>query len=228
MARRGSRQIIIAGGGIAGLTAALAFARARLSGAASSNARRSFDEIGAGLQLSPNATRILERARRPRRPEPAPRCGPTHVALRDATSLAELARVPLGESAEQRWGAPYLVAHRADLQSALLAHAPREPGDPARHRCGGPRFRACTRDGVTASIDRWRQDRRSLRPAADRRRRRLVEPARAWPAPRARAAFPAASPGAPTIRADSAAGKILAGDRRRRTASRRSCIRAST
>jgi len=45
------------------------------------------------------------------------------VVLKDARSLRELARVPLGEAGEKRWGAPYLVAHRADLQAALMATA---------------------------------------------------------------------------------------------------------
>ncbi len=52
---------------------------------------------------------------------------PEAVVLRDAASLAELARVPLGETAERRWKAPYLTVHRADLQSALLAKAHSHP-----------------------------------------------------------------------------------------------------
>ncbi|MFU0503474.1 FAD-dependent monooxygenase [Pseudaminobacter sp. NGMCC 1.201702] len=113
-----SGQIIIAGAGIAGLTAALAFASRGFSVEIFERSA-TLQEVGAGLQLSPNATRILDRlgvleglsakAVRPR-----------SVVLRDARSLNELAHVPLGEMAEQRWGAPYLVAHRADLQAALL------------------------------------------------------------------------------------------------------------
>jgi salicylate hydroxylase len=49
------------------------------------------------------------------------------VVLKDAKSLRELARVPLGEAAERRWGAPYLVAHRADLQAALIGAAAEQP-----------------------------------------------------------------------------------------------------
>jgi salicylate hydroxylase len=111
-------QIIIAGAGIAGLTAALAFASRGFSVEIFERSP-TLQEIGAGLQLSPNATRILDRlgvleglsakAVRPR-----------SVILRDARALNELAHVPLGDMAEQRWGAPYLVAHRADLQAALL------------------------------------------------------------------------------------------------------------
>jgi salicylate hydroxylase len=119
-----SRQIIIAGGGIAGLTAALAFAQRGFSVQVHERAQN-LDQTGAGLQLSPNAVRLLRELgvtdallRVAVRPE--------HVVLRDARSLAVLARVRLGDFAEQRWGASYLVAHRADLHSALIARASRE------------------------------------------------------------------------------------------------------
>jgi len=113
-----SRRILIAGAGIAGLAAALAFARRGFSVEIFERSA-ALEEIGAGLQLSPNATRILddlgvlERLR-----DHVVR--PDAVIMRRAGTLAEIARVPLGDFAEQRWGAPYLVAHRADLQNALL------------------------------------------------------------------------------------------------------------
>ncbi len=118
-------QIIIAGAGIAGLTAALAFSQRGFVVRIFERSEK-LEEIGAGLQLSPNATRILERlgvmealdARATR---------PDAVILRRASDLRELARVPLGDSAESRWKAPYLVAHRADLQHALLARVSSEP-----------------------------------------------------------------------------------------------------
>lgn len=115
-----SRRIIVAGAGIAGLTAALAFAAEGFTVDIYERAPR-LEEAGAGLQLSPNATRILATlgvldTLLPDAVEPEA------VVLRDARTLSEVARVPLGK-ARQRWGAPYLVAHRADLQSALLSHA---------------------------------------------------------------------------------------------------------
>jgi salicylate hydroxylase len=116
-----SSGIVIAGAGIAGLTAALALAARGFSVQVFERSPE-LREVGAGLQLSPNATRILDRlsvlghladlAVRP----PA-------IVLRNAKDLRQLARVPLGASAERRWGAPYLVVHRADLQKALLAAA---------------------------------------------------------------------------------------------------------
>ncbi|MBZ9851743.1 FAD-dependent monooxygenase [Mesorhizobium sp. CA14] len=114
-----SRQIVIAGAGIAGLTAALAFAERGFPVKLFEQARQ-LEAAGAGLQLSPNATRILRRLGVLDRLLPNA-IRPQAVVLKDARSLRELARVPLGEAAEKRWGAPYLVAHRADLQTALMA-----------------------------------------------------------------------------------------------------------
>ncbi|MDG4877588.1 FAD-dependent monooxygenase [Mesorhizobium sp. WSM4935] len=114
-----SRQIVIAGAGIAGLTAALAFAERGFPVRLFEQARQ-LEAAGAGVQLSPNATRILRRLGVLDRLLPNA-IRPQAVVLKDARSLRELARVPLGEAAEKRWGAPYLVAHRADLQAALVA-----------------------------------------------------------------------------------------------------------
>ncbi|MBV8851047.1 MAG: FAD-dependent monooxygenase [Methylobacteriaceae bacterium] len=108
--------IIIAGAGIAGLSAALAVARTGRRALVLEKAPR-VSEAGAGIQLSPNATRHLRRwgvAARLRGAALAPRA----VIIRRARDGAVLARLPLDE-AEKRWGAPYLVAHRADLQRAL-------------------------------------------------------------------------------------------------------------
>ncbi|TPI43714.1 FAD-binding protein [Mesorhizobium sp. B3-1-6] len=121
MAETRSRQIVIAGAGIAGLTAALAFAERGFPVKLFEQAKQ-LEAAGAGLQLSPNATRILRRLGVLDRLLPNA-IRPQAVVLKDAGSLRELARVPLGEAGEKRWGAPYLVAHRADLQAALMATA---------------------------------------------------------------------------------------------------------
>ncbi|ESY66600.1 FAD-dependent monooxygenase [Mesorhizobium sp. M0051] len=116
-----SRQILIAGAGVAGLTAALVFAKHGYSVQVFEQAQR-LEAVGAGLQLSPNATRILGQLGVLDRLLPAA-VRPEAVVLKDAATLRELARVPLGQVAETRWQLPYLVAHRADLQSALMARA---------------------------------------------------------------------------------------------------------
>ncbi len=112
-------DIIVAGAGIAGLTAALAFSTRGFPVRVFERSPELRD-IGAGLQLSPNATRILGRLGVLGDIE-AVAVRPPAIVLRRARDLRELARVPLGEQAEARWGAPYLVVHRADLQAVLLA-----------------------------------------------------------------------------------------------------------
>lgn len=145
-----SRQIIIAGAGIAGLTAALAFAARGFSVQIFERSPELL-EFGAGLQLSPNATRILGRLGVLRGLVPTA-VRPSAIVLRDAATLRELTRVPLGEAAETRWRAPYLVVHRADLQSALLGCVARE-GEIRLVLGATVRDVAIHKQGVTASID---------------------------------------------------------------------------
>jgi salicylate hydroxylase len=84
------------------------------------------EEVGAGLQLSPNASRLLDRLGvLDELLETA--VEPEAIVLRRADTLREIGRVPLGQSARARWGAPYLVSHRADLQHALLNALSRYP-----------------------------------------------------------------------------------------------------
>ena len=114
-----SRTIIIAGAGIGGLTAALALARAGFRVVALEQAAR-LEEAGAGIQVSPNATRIfaalgLAERLRPHAVEPAA------IRIVKATTGRDIVRIPLGAEAEQRYGAPYWVVHRADLQRVLVA-----------------------------------------------------------------------------------------------------------
>jgi len=109
--------IVIAGGGVAGLSAALGLARAGRSSLVLERAQE-FGEVGAGLQLAPNATRIL-RAFGALDFLDAQAVAPEHVRIRRGRDGADLARLPLRD-AEKRWGAPYLNVHRADLLSALL------------------------------------------------------------------------------------------------------------
>ncbi|KQR69443.1 hypothetical protein ASG25_11825 [Rhizobium sp. Leaf384] len=109
--------IAVVGAGLAGLTAALALAAKGIAVDILERAPR-LDEVGAGLQLSPNATRILGAlgvtgALSPLWFEPA------EIRLVDGRTLATLATVPAGDFARMRWGAPYAVVARADLQRAL-------------------------------------------------------------------------------------------------------------
>ncbi len=110
--------IIIAGAGIAGLSAAFAVAAAGRKVLVLEKAP-ALAEIGAGIQLSPNASRHLQRWGVLER-LPGLALAPEAIVIRRARDAKVLARLPLGD-AQKRWGAPYLVVHRADVQEALRA-----------------------------------------------------------------------------------------------------------
>lgn len=115
----GDGEVLVVGGGIGGLAAALCLARA---GAEVRVLERSseFVEVGAGIQLAPNATRLLacwgllERIT-------AAGVRPRRLVIRSAVSGDELGWLDPGEAFCERYGAPYVVCHRNDLLAALLA-----------------------------------------------------------------------------------------------------------
>src|ERR1700722_11944897 len=115
-----SRIVIVAGAGIGGLTAALALARSGFRVIVLEQAER-LEETGAGIQLSPNATRTLIDLGLGDRLRPLI-MAPQAVRVLSARSGREIVRMPLGEAAAQRYGAPYWIIHRGDLQ-AVLAEA---------------------------------------------------------------------------------------------------------
>jgi salicylate hydroxylase len=112
------RTALVAGAGIGGLSAALCLARAGFDVQIFEQAAE-LEEVGAGLQISPNASRILQRLGVLERLRDAA-LEPRAIRIRRANDGGVLATMPLGH-AERHWGAPYLLAHRADLQKALLA-----------------------------------------------------------------------------------------------------------
>lgn len=113
--------VLIAGGGIGGLTTALALAR---HGIASHvyEARPKLPREGAGIQLGPNATRILRSLGMADALEPYT-VSPDCIVVNDGVRGRELARLPLGTWIAQRHGAPYWVVHRAALLDALWSAA---------------------------------------------------------------------------------------------------------
>jgi len=117
MALPASRTVIIAGAGIGGLTAALALARSGFRALVLERAER-LEETGAGIQLSPNATRILVSLGLADRLRPHV-VAPAAIRVLGARSGREIVRIPLGREATQRYGAPYWVVHRGDLQAVL-------------------------------------------------------------------------------------------------------------
>jgi 3-hydroxybenzoate 6-monooxygenase len=112
------RRVVVAGGGIGGLAAALALQRQGMSVTVLEQAS-AFGEVGAGIQLAPNAVRVL--ADWGLLPDiEAVGVRPDALVLRDALSGAELTRQRLDTEFVERYGAPYIVLHRADLHETLL------------------------------------------------------------------------------------------------------------
>ncbi|MBB3608014.1 FAD-dependent monooxygenase [Rhizobium sp. BK602] len=119
------KSAAIIGAGIAGLTAALALARRGIPSTIFEQAE-ALTEVGAGLQLSPNATHILDAlgvldALVPIWLEPK------EIRLVSGSSLRAIASVPSGSFAKARWGAPYGTVHRATLQRVLLGAVTANP-----------------------------------------------------------------------------------------------------
>jgi salicylate hydroxylase len=112
-----SRTVVIAGAGIGGLTFALSLAQRGFRVILFDQAER-LDEAGAGIQLSPNASRVLidlglgDRLR-------AAAVVPEAIRILRAGDGHEVVRIPL-EQAAARFGAPYWVLHRGDLQAVLV------------------------------------------------------------------------------------------------------------
>lgn len=113
-----SKQVLIAGAGIGGLAAALACARAG-RGVHLFERSGQFSGVGAGIQIGPNVTRILDGWGLS---EALTRVAafPSHLQVCQAGSGVELGVLRLGSTARQRYGAPYATLHRADLHQLLL------------------------------------------------------------------------------------------------------------
>jgi len=111
-------MILVAGGGIGGLTAALALARAGFDVTVLEKAAR-LGEVGAGIQLGPNAFRAFD----------ALGVGDTmrgmaiyvdRLRLMDALTAEEVCHIDLGADFRARFGNPYAVIHRGDLHAVFL------------------------------------------------------------------------------------------------------------
>jgi 3-hydroxybenzoate 6-monooxygenase len=115
---RNEKPVVVAGGGIGGLAAALALARKGFRSIVLEQAQQ-FGEIGAGIQLAPNAWHALD----------ALGVGQLvkkeavfieHLLMFDGVSGERVIDIPLDERFAKRFGNPYAVTHRADIHGSLL------------------------------------------------------------------------------------------------------------
>ncbi len=111
-------RILIAGGGIGGLAAALALAQKGIASLVLEKASQ-LGEIGAGIQLGPNAFHCFDRLG----VGEAARGMAVYIdqlRLMDALADGEITHIDLGEAFRRRFGNPYAVVHRGDLHGVLL------------------------------------------------------------------------------------------------------------
>ena len=120
MANWKDEQVLIVGGGIGGLTAALALARQGIPSQVIEQAA-AFKEIGAGIQLGPNVFRMFERLGLIE-PISALAVFPENLVMLDSISGEEVTRIPLGDAFRRKFHYPYALIHRADLHNVLLEH----------------------------------------------------------------------------------------------------------
>jgi salicylate hydroxylase len=148
-------RVIVIGAGIGGLAAALTLRRAGIEVRVFEQAA-GLHEVGAGIQISPNATRILHRLGLE---QPLHRYGvrPRAVVIRRWDNGREITRQSLADACERDFGAPYYHFHRAELLEVLAAAVP-DGVISLDHRCIGLSQHAdCVEvrfhNGVTAAAD---------------------------------------------------------------------------
>lgn len=157
-ANKTTRNVIVVGGGIGGLAAALALARQGIRVQLLEQAAE-IGEIGAGIQLGANAFNALDalgvgEAARSRA------VFTDHMLMKDALDASEVARIDVGEPYRQRFGNPYAVIHRADIHLSIFEAVQRNPLIQFRT---STQVRALTQDetGVTVTDqhgERYRAD----------------------------------------------------------------------
>ena len=172
--------VIVAGGGIGGLAAALALAQRGFRVKVLEQAAE-LGEIGAGVQLAPNAFAAFDAlgvgAQARDRAVYTER-----MVMMDATDASTVAEIPLGDAFRARFANPYAVIHRADMHLSLLEGVRAQPGVEV---ITSTRVAGFEEDG-NGVVEGHKSD-RPPGPRAARRRAKAVSipatPRRPWPAP---------------------------------------------
>jgi salicylate hydroxylase len=147
-------RVVVAGAGIGGLTLAAVLSRIGVPCEVFEQAR-SFTEVGAGVQLAPNAVRPLLRLGI----GPELRRHAVRIAVTEVRSWQDhpITRTEIGDDCERRFAAPYYTVHRAHLHAALCAAADRATLRLGQRLVGveerGTAARAVFADGLTRSAD---------------------------------------------------------------------------
>jgi len=118
MKARNDQPVVIAGGGIGGLAAALALARKGFRSVVLEQAAQ-FGELGAGIQIAPNAWHALD-ALGVGRLVKKEAVFIEHLLMFDGVSGEKVIDIPLDKRFAKRFGNPYAVTHRADIHGSLL------------------------------------------------------------------------------------------------------------
>ena len=117
--------VLIVGGGIGGMTTALALAQQQIPVILFEQATE-FSDVGAGIQLSPNCSRVL-RALGLTQELDGQGFLPQYTQFRHWRSGKIISETSLGQSAEKAYGAPYYHFHRGDLVNLLVEAANDQP-----------------------------------------------------------------------------------------------------
>src|SRR5436853_726299 len=123
---RNKDPVLIAGGGIGGLAAALALARKGWRSVVLEQAPQ-FGEIGAGIQIAPNAWHALDALGVGQRVKKQA-VFIEHLLMFDGVSGEKVINIPLDARFARRFGNPYAVTHRADIHGSLLDGCKALPG----------------------------------------------------------------------------------------------------
>ena len=140
------KEILIAGGGIGGLAAALALAQKGRKVRVLEKAAE-FGEIGYGIQMGPNVARMLDRLGVLKALEPTS-VFPEALIFADALTNEEISRISLGKAFLARYKFRYFVIHRRDLHGGLL-EACRQRGEIVLESSRGIKSFTQTSDTVT-------------------------------------------------------------------------------